>query len=86
MSLTTADIRNIAVVGHGGTGKTSLLEQMLYNGSVIPKAELPDSGKSVSDYTDEEIDRKMSVHTTLASMNWKENTLISLTHREWQTL
>jgi len=72
MSLTTADIRNIALVGHSGTGKTSLLEQMLYNGSIIPKAELPDSGKSVSDYTDEEIDRKMSVHTTLASMDWKE--------------
>ena len=72
MSLTTADIRNIALVGHGGTGKTSLLEQMLYNSGVIPKAELPDSGKSVSDYTSEEIDRKISVHTALASMQWKE--------------
>lgn len=70
MSLTTADIRNIALVGHGGTGKTSLIEQMLYNGGVIPKAELPDSGKSVSDYTSEEIDRKMSIHTSLASMQW----------------
>ncbi len=72
MSLTTADIRNIALVGHGGTGKTSLLEQMLYNGGVIPKAELPDSGKSVSDYTSEEIDRKISIHAALASMQWKE--------------
>ncbi len=72
MSLTTADIRNITLVGHGGTGKTSLLEQMLYNGGVIPKAELPDSGKSVSDYTSEEIDRKISIHTALAAMEWKE--------------
>ena len=73
MSLTTANIRNIALVGHGGTGKTSLLEQMLFNGGVIPKAELPDSGKSVSDFTDEEIERKMSIHTTLSSMEWKES-------------
>ncbi len=70
MSFTTADIRNISLVGHGSTGKTSLLEQMLYVGGVIPKAELPDSGKSVSDHTDEEIGRKISIHTTMAGFEW----------------
>jgi len=70
MSFTTANIRNISLVGHGSTGKTSLLEQMLYVGGVIPKAELPDSGKSVSDHTDEEIARKISIHTSLASLEW----------------
>jgi elongation factor G len=70
MSFTTADIRNISLVGHGSTGKTSLLEQMLYVGGVIPKAELPDSGKSISDHTDEEIGRKISIHTSLASLEW----------------
>jgi len=70
MSFTTADIRNISLVGHGSTGKTSLLEQMLYVGGVIPKAELPDTGKSVSDHTDEEIGRKISIHTTMAGIEW----------------
>jgi len=70
MSFTTADIRNISLVGHGSTGKTSLLEQMLYVGGVIPKAELPDTGKSVSDHTDEEIGRKISIHTSMAGMEW----------------
>ncbi len=72
MSFTTADIRNISLVGHGSTGKTSLLEQMLFVGGVIPKAELPDSGKSVSDHTDEEIERKISIHTTLAGFEWHD--------------
>jgi elongation factor G len=70
MSFTTADIRNISLVGHGSTGKSSLLEQMLYVGGVIPKAELPDSGKSVSDHTDQEIGRKISIHASLASLEW----------------
>jgi elongation factor G len=71
MSFTSADIRNVAIVGHNGTGKTTLLEQVLYNGGVIPKAESVDSGKSVSDYTDEEQERVMSIHTALASLEWK---------------
>lgn len=72
MSFTTADIRNISLVGHGSTGKTSLLEQMLYVGGVIPKAELPDTGKSVSDHTDEEIGRKISIHSTMAGLEWNK--------------
>ena len=72
MSFTTADIRNISLVGHGSTGKTSLLEQMLYVGGVIPKAELPDTGKSVSDHTDEEIARNISIHTTMAGVEWHD--------------
>ena len=72
MSFTTADIRNISLVGHGSTGKTSLLEQMLYVGGVIPRAELPDTGKSVSDHTDEEIGRKISIHTTMAGIEWHD--------------
>lgn len=71
MSFTSADIRNVAIVGHNGTGKTTLLEQILYNGGVVPKAESVDSGKSVSDFTDEEQERRMSIHTALASLEWK---------------
>ncbi len=75
MSFTTADIRNIAIIGHSGTGKTTLLEQMLFNGDVIPKAERVDSGKTVSDYSDEEIERQVSIHCTLSHVEWHEKEL-----------
>ena len=70
MSVDPKDIRNVAVVGHNGTGKTSLVESMLYYTGAIPKAELVAGGKTTSDYTEEEISRKISVHTALASTEW----------------
>jgi elongation factor G len=75
MSFTTADIRNIAIIGHSGTGKTTLLEQMLFNGDVIPKAERVDSGKTVSDYSDEEIERQVSIHSAISHVEWHEKEL-----------
>ncbi len=72
MSLTSADIRNISIVGHNGTGKTTLLEHMLYYSGIISKTESVDSGKTVSDYTDEEINRKISIHSSLSCFEWKE--------------
>ncbi len=72
MSYDSASIRNIAICGHGDTGKTSLCEQILYNAGIIEKAESVDSGRTISDYTDEEIDRKISIHTSLSNVNWKD--------------
>ena len=70
MSVNTKDIRNVAIIGHNGTGKTNLIEQMLYYAGVLSHPETVDSGKTISDYTDEEISRKMSVHSALASFEW----------------
>ena len=67
----TNSIRNIAVCGHGGTGKTSLVEEILFNAGVIPRAETVESGKTVSDFTEEEIDKKMSIHSSLTHFDWK---------------
>ena len=70
MSVDPKDIRNVAVVGHNGTGKTRLVESMLYYTGAIPKAEAVAGGKTTSDFTEEEIARKISVHTALASTEW----------------
>ena len=77
MSFGTDAIRNIAIAGHGGTGKTTLFENILFTGGTIDRAEPVASGKTVSDYSDEEIERKISVHLALAYTEWKD-TLINI--------
>jgi elongation factor G len=66
MSVPTDRIRNVALVGHSGTGKTTLMEQILVHGGVVPKF---DPGKSVSDCTEEEIARKISIYSAFAHID-----------------
>ena len=75
MSVQSKDLRNVALVGHNGTGKTNLVEQMLYYANVLSKPETVESGKTTSDYTDEEIARKISVHASLNSFTWEGKTI-----------
>ena len=65
MANSTDLIRNVAIAGHGSTGKTSLLEHILFQGGAIGKPEIIESGKTVSDYGEEEIARKISVRASL---------------------
>ena len=78
MSVSSTDLRNIAIIGHIGTGKTSLLEQILFQCGVISRAEKVATGKSVSDFTEEEISREMSIHTAMAPVEYEGKLLTFL--------
>ncbi len=80
MGFTTEQVRTLAVAGHGQTGKTTLIEQLLLAAGMIQKAESVESGKTVSDYTPEEIERKISIYSSLVHLNWGDK-LINL----WDT-
>jgi elongation factor G len=73
MAYTTDKIRNIAVAGHGATGKTSFVEQLLVAGKAISAPATVESGKTVSDYTPEEIENGISIHTSLSHIVWKDH-------------
>ena len=53
-----ASIRNVAVVGHGGCGKTQLVSALLFAAGMVNRLGLVDDGTTVTDYDDEEIARK----------------------------
>ena len=66
MSYTTKDIRNVALLGHGTTGKTSLAESMLYVTGAIDRQGKVSDGNTVCDYDAEEISRQITIAATVA--------------------
>ena len=64
------NIRNIALVGHGHAGKTTLVSAMLYTAGATPRLGRVDDGTSITDYDEEEIARKMSIATGMAVVEW----------------
>ena len=66
----TGDLRNLAVVGHGATGKTTLVEAMLALGKEINRMGTIDTGTTVSDYHPGEKERQISIHSTPLHMAW----------------
>ncbi len=65
-----ANIRNVAIVGHGHAGKTSLVSAMLYTSGATQRLGRVDDGSATTDYDEEEIARKMSIGASLAYVEW----------------
>ena len=66
-------LRNVVLLSHGGAGKTSLAEAMLYDSGAISRLGRVEEGTTVSDYDAEEIRRKISVNTSLVPYEWLEH-------------
>jgi elongation factor G len=64
------NIRNVAIVGHGHAGKTTLLSAMLYTAGATPRLGRVDDGTATTDYDEEEIVRKMSIAGSAAYVEW----------------
>ena len=63
-------IRNVVVLGHGGAGKTSLIEAILHKAGASDRFGKISDGTTVCDYDPEEIKRKISINLTLAPCVW----------------
>jgi elongation factor G len=65
-------IRNVAVVGHNDTGKTTLVAQLLFNAGAVNRLGKIEDGTTVTDFDADEIERKHSISTAIAVAEWKE--------------
>ena len=65
-----ANVRNVALVGHGHAGKTSLVSAMLYTAGATQRLGRVDDGTATTDYDDEEIARQMSIASSMAYVEW----------------
>jgi elongation factor G len=68
----TESIRNLAVIGHGDAGKTQLVSSLLYLAGATPRWGKVDEGTTVTDHDDDSIERKITLNTALAHLEYKE--------------
>jgi len=68
----TEEIRNVVLLGHGSSGKTSLSEAMLFSAGATTRLGRIDEGTTISDYHNDEIERKFSISSSLLNCEWNK--------------
>jgi elongation factor G len=71
MALEAGKIRNVGVVGHGGVGKTSLVESLLFTAGAVTRLGKVDDGSTTTDFDPDEVKRKISINTAIAYCDYK---------------
>lgn len=72
MTISSKNIRNIAIIGHSGEGKTTLCEAMLFNGKAIDRMGNVPAGTTVMDFDEQEKIKQLSVYVSCAYLMWKD--------------
>ncbi|MGI8743232.1 MAG: elongation factor G [Bryobacteraceae bacterium] len=67
-----ADVRNVALIGHGHSGKTTLTAGLLYTTGATSRLTRVDEGNTITDFDDDEIQRKISISTAIAPAEWNK--------------
>ncbi len=67
----STEIRNVVLVSHGGTGKTSLAECLLHTAKATSRLGKVEQGSSILDYGDDEIERKITINLAVAHLDWR---------------
>jgi elongation factor G len=71
MTVEVGKIRNVGVVGHGGVGKTSLVEALLHTAGAVTRLGRVDDGTTTTDFDPDEVKRRISINTAVAYCDWK---------------
>ena len=72
MNITAKNIKNVAIIGHSGEGKTTLCEAMLFNGGIIDRMGKVDDGTTVMDFDELEKQKKSSIYLSTANLMWRD--------------
>ena len=71
----TSDIRNVALIGHGHSGKTSLASAMLFTAGATDRHLKVDEGNTITDFDEEEVARKITIFSSVAALPWQKTKL-----------
>ena len=71
-SYSTDKLRNISIIGHGGSGKTTLTESMLYFSGAIQRIGRVEDGTTTTDYDADEIKKQITINAAMAPVEWKD--------------